>query len=135
MLSLSAIRGSTSSSRRIEALRLTMSPTWKRPFTWMRSSSMTLRSRKVSAPPTTAPYSSRSRAVETLIGSRLPLELTMKVALFTTAAPLSIVCLSAHSLSHMLARNTSEQRRPMASSRGMPVMSSAARLKDRTCQS
>jgi hypothetical protein len=30
----------------------------------------------------------------------------------------------------MLDRNTSEQRRPMASLRGMPVISSAARLKD-----
>ena len=130
VLSLSAIRGSTSSSRRIEVLRLTMSPTWKRPLTWVRSSSMMLRSRKVSAPPTTVPCSSRSRAVETLIGIRLPAALMMNVALFTTAAPLSMVCRSAHSASHMLARNTSEQRRPMASSREMPVISSAARLND-----
>jgi hypothetical protein len=63
---------------------------------------------------------------------RVPSELTMNVVLFMTAAPVSMVCLKAHSVSHMLARNTSEQRRPMAASRGMPVISSAARLNDET---
>ena len=79
VLSLSAMRGSTSSTRRMDALRLTMSPTWKRPLISLRSSSMRLRSRKVSAPPTTVPCSSRSRAVETLIGMRWPSALTMNV--------------------------------------------------------
>ena len=35
-----------------------------------------------------------------------------------------------HPVSHMLDRNTSEQSRPMASLRGIPVISSSARLKD-----
>jgi hypothetical protein len=45
-------------------------------------------------------------------------------------APVWSVRRSAQSVSHMLARNTSEQRRPRASVRPMPVMSSAARLND-----
>ena len=76
------------------------------------------------------PCSSRKRAVETLIGMRCPSALTMKAALLTTAAPVCMVCRRAHSASHMLARNTSEQRRPMASSRATPVICSAPRLKE-----
>ena len=46
----------------------------------------------------------------------------MKADLLTIGWPVLTVWRSAQSVSHMLARNTSEQRRPMASSRGMPVI-------------
>ena len=48
----------------------------------------------------------------------------------TTGLPETSVWRSAQSDSHMLDRNTSEQNLPIASSRGMPVISSAARLKE-----
>jgi len=49
--------------------------------------------------------------------------------------PVVKVCSRAQSAPHRLHRKTSEQRRPIASERPTPVMSSAARLKDVMSQS
>jgi len=116
--------------RRIKGLRLMRSPTWKRPSSSRLSSSTTLKSRKVSAPPMMRPPSSLSKAVETLTGMRRPSPSTMKAERLMTGAPVRMVFLTAHSVSHMLARKTSEHGRPMASRRGIPVISSAARLNE-----
>jgi hypothetical protein len=51
-----------------------------------------------------------------------------------TGFPLFSVRCRAHSASHILDLNTSEQSRPNASFRGIPVISSAARLKEVTRQ-
>jgi hypothetical protein len=87
-----------------------------------------LRSRKVSAPPMIRPAVSLSRAVDTLTGMRTPSPSTIKPDLLITGSPVARVCFMAQSTSHMLARKTSEQGRPMASFLGMPVICSAARL-------
>lgn len=127
--------GRISNSRCIRGLRLTRSPTRNRPSNSCRRASTRERSRKVSAPPTTRPSSRRSTAVETLMGIRLPLASMMYPDLPMTGRPVCSVCWRAQSAPHMLERNTSAHRRPMASARATPVISSAARLNDVTCQS
>jgi len=65
-----------------------------------------------------------------LIGRRSPSRLTIKMDWFTIGTPVSMVLLKEQSFSQMLALKTSQQWRPSASSFLMPVMFSAALLKD-----
>ena len=60
----------------------------------------------------------------------MPSDLTISISLLTIGSPVSIVRRSAHALSQIVALKTSAQSRPTASSRGMPVISSAARLNE-----
>jgi len=76
------------------------------------------------------PARSRKTAVETLIGMRRPSALMMKPERPMIGFPVFIVRRKAQSASHMLERKTSEQKRPRASFRGIPVISSAARLNE-----
>ena len=82
----------------------------------------------------TSPSSSYNTAVDTLTGIRSPLASIYPDLLFT-GFPLFRVRCRAQSPSHMLDLNTSEQSRPNATLRGIPVISSAARLKEVTGQS
>ena len=66
-----------------------------------------------------------------LMEMRFPSEFTTNAVRLTTGSLVSIACRRAHSLSHVLARNTSERRWPMACSDGVHVICSAARLKGR----
>ena len=68
--------------------------------------------------------------LETLIGIRSPSALRMWTAWFTTGPPVRWVPFRAHSVSQMLAQNTSQQFRPRASERSTPVIRSAAALND-----
>jgi len=70
------------------------------------------------------------RAVDMLIGTRSPSELTMNMDWLTTGSPVSTVCLREQWLSQILALKTSQHCLPTASSFFMPVIFSAARLND-----
>ena len=135
LLSLAATMGRTSKSRFIAALRPMMS--WKEyvDSSFRRSSSTCRRSWKVSTPPMIRPSSLRRGVAEIRMGIWLP-STSMMYATGPVAGPsISRALRSAHALSQMFARKTSRQGRPTASSRRIPVISSAARLKDMIRQS
>jgi hypothetical protein len=132
VLGLAATAGKTSNTFCMTGLRLTRSPMRHRPSNSRRNASTSLKSRKVSAPPTTVPSPSRITAVEMLIGIRSPSASTMNPDLPITGFPVLNVRLRAQSSPHMLERKTSEQSRPRASWRTIPVISSAARLNEVT---
>ena len=69
-------------------------------------------------------------SVEILTGMRSPAEFTIKMEALTMGAPEASICLSEHDCSHILALKTSQQCCPTALSFGIPVIFSAARLKD-----
>jgi hypothetical protein len=68
------------------------------------------------------------------MGTRSPSARTMKAERPTTGLPVANVVRRAQSVSQRLARNTSQQGRPIACSRRIPVIVSAARLKEVTRQ-
>ncbi len=68
--------------------------------------------------------------VDTPMGISFFSEVTIEVDVLTKDLPSFMVLFRAQSPSHILERKTSQQYLPMASLRGMPVIISAARLKD-----
>ena len=77
-------------------------------------------------------WSRRSRRAddEMVTGTRRPSASRRSTAISMTGLPVLRVFRRAQSVSHMLERKTSEQNRPLASSREMPVIVSAARLNE-----
>ncbi len=65
-----------------------------------------------------------------LIGTGEPSLRTIAISSFTIGSPVSIVRRSTQAVSQIVALKTSAQMRPIASSRGMPVICSAALLKE-----
>ena len=78
---------------------------------------------------------SRRTAAETLMGMRAPRASTTKTEALTAGSPLSRTPLITQASAQIFARSTSLHRWPMASSRRMPVIFSAARLKELMRQS
>ncbi|OQA61780.1 MAG: hypothetical protein BWY39_02010 [Spirochaetes bacterium ADurb.Bin269] len=131
----SAATGSVARMPSIAGLRLCITETGPRVSSSFLSSSSSLKSRNVSAPPICAPEESTSRAVDTLIGLRFPVPVMQKPLRSTRGFPVSRVRRRGHDDSHMFDLKTSKQFLPIASVRSTPVIRSAARLNEVIFQS
>ncbi len=100
------------------------------PSTLRRMIWISVKSRKVSTPPMTPPSLPLRGAALMDTGTFSPSGRTMKMDLLESWMSLARQASRAHSPSHRLERKTSQHLQPTASSRGMPVMRSAAALKE-----